>query len=197
MFGSPQKVTMLFPRTPHPPPTSTAFVKKNGEQGIVNINLDKSARDSEISNLRAQNLMLKGAIAALKEDASDMVKVNFERVWFANNRICFPASEHSRRLEMDPQQCEAIGQLRGEDADYHHGFNSGLLAAGRLFRDHIKVIQDDAPNVNCETLKGVATRLEQKLQENQEKFPNSVVDPYSGWPEVIPGYENVEEPRRS
>mmetsp|Transcript_17039 Transcript_17039/g.26592 ORF Transcript_17039/g.26592 Transcript_17039/m.26592 type:complete len:198 (-) Transcript_17039:206-799(-) len=195
MFESAQNSKMLSPRAPPTSPASTAFPKKNGEKGIAHIDHDNSVRESEIANLRAQNLLLRGAVAALKQDASDMVKVNFERVWFANNRICYPASEHSRRLEVDPQHRDAILCLRGGDSDYHHGFNSGLLAAGRLFRDNINVIQDDASIVCSDTLTEVATMLEQKLQENRGNFPNSVVDPHGGWSEVIPGYKTVEKPR--
>lgn len=138
--------------------------------------------EKELADVRAQNKLLLESMMALEQDASAIVKDNFERVWFAENRMRFPTSEHSKRLENDGNHAEAIAKLRSNEGDYHHGFNSGLLAAGRLFRENVKGFKEltfSGGKVN-----DVTRMLEKKMEENRAYFPNSTVHPH-GWEEVM------------
>jgi hypothetical protein len=49
--------------------------------------------------------------------------------WFADR---YPNHEASERI--DQEHKEEIEKLRSDDGDFYHGFNSGLLAAARMFQ---------------------------------------------------------------
>ena len=59
----------------------------------------------------------------------------------------YPNHEASKRIENAEEHKDAISDLRGQDADYHHGFNSGLLAASRLFKEHADISHLDLHEV--------------------------------------------------
>lgn len=50
----------------------------------------------------------------------------------------FPNHEACSRI--DSEHAGEIEKLRGEDGDFHHGFNSGLLAATRLFKEKADIL---------------------------------------------------------
>mmetsp|Transcript_31619 Transcript_31619/g.46047 ORF Transcript_31619/g.46047 Transcript_31619/m.46047 type:complete len:164 (-) Transcript_31619:246-737(-) len=154
-------------------PISAADIKEHDSTSEI---------EKELADVRAQNKLLLKAIMALEQDASTIAKDNFERVWFAENRIRFPTSEHSKRLESDENHAEAIAKLRGNDGDYHHGFHSGLLAASRLFRESMKGVRE--LNSSEDKMNDSTKALEKKLGEKRASFPNSTVHPH-GWSEVM------------
>ena len=51
----------------------------------------------------------------------------------------YPNHEASKRIETAEEHQKALSDLRGPDCDFHHGFNSGLLAASRMFKDHADI----------------------------------------------------------
>ncbi len=73
---------------------------------------------------------------------------------FMNNVECsitarYPAHEVSKWLDRSEEHSTDIDNLHGTDGDFHHGFNSGVLAASRMFKDHADVseVQSDSVSV--------------------------------------------------
>jgi hypothetical protein len=50
----------------------------------------------------------------------------------------YPNHEASKRI--DKEQKEEIEKLRSDDGDYHHGFNSGVLATVRMFKEKADIL---------------------------------------------------------
>ena len=50
----------------------------------------------------------------------------------------YPNHEASQRI--DEEYKEEIEKLRGDDGDFHHGFNSGVLAAVRMFKEKADIL---------------------------------------------------------
>lgn len=61
----------------------------------------------------------------------------------------YPAHEVSKWLDHSEEHSTDIDNLHGADGDFHHGFNSGVLAASRMFKDHADVseVQSDSVSV--------------------------------------------------
>jgi hypothetical protein len=50
----------------------------------------------------------------------------------------YPNHEASKRI--DQEQKEEIQKLRSNDGDFHNGFNSGVLAAVRMFKEKADIL---------------------------------------------------------
>jgi hypothetical protein len=50
----------------------------------------------------------------------------------------YPNHEASERI--DKEHKEDIEKLRGDDGDFYHGFNTGVLAAARMFNDKADIL---------------------------------------------------------
>jgi hypothetical protein len=50
----------------------------------------------------------------------------------------YPNHEASHRIDQEFKN--EIEQLRGQDGDFFHGYNSGVLAAARLFRKQADIL---------------------------------------------------------
>ena len=61
----------------------------------------------------------------------EKIKENFDVVWYAMNRYRLPNNISSRRIEDTPEYKKRLEELRGNDCDFYHGFNSGILATGK------------------------------------------------------------------
>ena len=70
----------------------------------------------------------------LQECSLDLIILLF----FSHYADRFPNHEACSRI--DSEHAEEIEKLRGEDGDFHHGFNSGLLAATRLFKEKADIL---------------------------------------------------------
>lgn len=144
--------------------------------------------------------MLTEALAAIKESASDEMMRRYDLVWFAKYRCKFlqdngagpifhsfpyfhctkigskdryPNHKESKRI--DQQHKAEIEKLRSEDGDFHHGFNTGLLAAARMFKDkadvaHINKFEELTPGLLAE-----ASKHRQRIQEARGSFPQTEV----------------------
>ncbi len=51
----------------------------------------------------------------------------------------YPSHQVSKWLDSSKEHSRDIDNLHSVDGDFHHGFNSGVLAASRLFKDHADV----------------------------------------------------------
>jgi hypothetical protein len=130
----------------------------------------KSIED-EVIYLRSQNKLLSNALKAVKNAASEKLCKSYELVWYARNRSkcisydycislssftnrsCFastaryPSHQVSKWLDSSKEHSRDIDNLHSADGDFHHGFNSGVLAASRLFKDHADVSHVDRDSV--------------------------------------------------
>ena len=51
----------------------------------------------------------------------------------------YPSHQVSKWLDSSKEHSVDIDNLHSVDGDFHHGFNSGVLAASRMFKDHADV----------------------------------------------------------
>lgn len=74
----------------------------------------------------------------------------------------FPTHPASKWLDHSEDHKDEIDKLHSIDGDFHHGFNSGVLAAARMFKDHVEVdmnsTQEAAP--------------EESVEESKKSFPD-------------------------
>jgi len=99
----------------------------------------KKRKEDELLVLRAQNKVLVNALKSIEDIAEKEIKKNFDLVWFARNRCRHPNHAASKRIEKSEELREYISKLRSQDGDFHHGLNSGILAAARMFKDHANI----------------------------------------------------------
>jgi hypothetical protein len=88
---------------------------------------------------------------------------------FINITDRYPNHKESKRI--DEEHKEEIEKLRSEDGDFHHGFNTGLLAAARMFREkadvvHINKFQELTPDLLAE-----ASKHKQRILQARGNFP--------------------------
>jgi hypothetical protein len=93
--------------------------------------------------------------------------------FFINVTDRYPNHKESKRI--DEEHKEEIEKLRSEDGDFHHGFNTGLLAAARMFREkadvlHINKFEELTPDLLAE-----ASKHKQKIQQARGNFPQTEV----------------------
>ena len=65
----------------------------------------------------------------------------------------YPNHEASQRIEQTEEYKQEIQKLRGDDGDYFHGFNSGVLAATRLFNEKADILHVNDFEVSCASFK--------------------------------------------
>ena len=56
----------------------------------------------------------------------------------------FPTHPASKWLDHSEKHKDEIDKLHSMDGDFHHGFNSGVLAAARMFKDHTEIDLESA-----------------------------------------------------
>lgn len=75
----------------------------------------------------------------------DSIPLTFEN--FTYFKAPFSNDENVIRLLSSPEHREAIGKLLGPEREYFHGFNSGLLAAARMYKEHARMPTPDKMEV--------------------------------------------------
>jgi len=121
----------------------------------------KSIED-EVIYLRSQNKLLKNALNAVKDTASEKLFKSYKLVWYARNhsewwrwgQYCimsvlmfinswtnhslhtarYPLHQVSKWLDSSKEHSHDIDNLHSTDGDFHHGFNSDVLAASCMFK---------------------------------------------------------------
>jgi hypothetical protein len=58
---------------------------------------------------------------------------------FTSRAPRFPTHPASKWLDHSKDHKDEINKLQGMDGDFYHGFNSGVLAAARMFKDHAEI----------------------------------------------------------
>lgn len=130
--------------------------------------------EDEVIALRARNKVLTEALKGVHESATKEFKKNFDLVWFARNRCefpylvrrCkrwynvsfslssgipdrFPNHVDSKRIQDSEEHREDLELLKTDDADYHHGFQAGVLAAARMFKEHSDILHINGEEVSA------------------------------------------------
>ncbi|KAK1737216.1 hypothetical protein QTG54_012083 [Skeletonema marinoi] len=138
----------------------------------------KSIED-EVIYLRSQNKLLNNALKAVKTTASEKLCKSYELVWYARNRTRYPSHQVSKWLDSSKEHSHDIDNLHSTDGDFHHGFNSGVLAASRLFKDHADVshVDKDSDDLFGSAHQAVMKHQE-KIEESKEAFPNASADTF-------------------
>jgi hypothetical protein len=130
----------------------------------------KKKREDELLVLQTKNKVLIDALKSIQNIADEQIKKNFDLVWFARNRSRFPNHAASKRIETSEEHHESISKLRSKDGDFHHGFNSGLLAAARMFKDHADIAH--VSNKEKDEIVDVVSSYAKKIEKSKQFFPN-------------------------
>ncbi|KAL7490998.1 hypothetical protein ACHAWT_000476 [Skeletonema menzelii] len=138
----------------------------------------KSIED-EVIYLRSQNKLLKNALNAVENTASEKLCKSYELVWYARNRTRYPSHQVSKWLDSSKEHSRDIDNLHSVDGDFHHGFNSGVLAASRMFKDHADVshVSNDPEEV-FDSAHQAVKKHQEKIEESKEAFPNASADTF-------------------
>ena len=133
-----------------------------------------SATKDDVQALRVRNQILTESLAAIKETASKELKKSFDLVWFAKYRYRYPNHEASQRI--DEEYKEEIEKLRGDDGDFHHGFNSGVLAAVRMFKEKADILHvNDFEELSAD-LMAEAVKHTKKIEAARKQYPHTEVE---------------------
>ena len=72
---------------------------------------------------------------------SSLVLASTNDLPFSSNDIDrFPNHDASKRIQESEEHREDLDLLKSNDADYHHGFQAGVLAAARMFKEHSDIL---------------------------------------------------------
>lgn len=82
--------------------------------------------------------------------------------------------EASERIEKEYK--DEIKNLRGIDGDYHHGFNTGLLAATRMFLEQADILHINDLDELGEQLTAEAEKHKARIEATKKQFPNTEVN---------------------
>lgn len=103
---------------------------------------------TELKVLREKNARLEGALSCLQKVASDNRKYYFKLVWIArgwaeDDRVNDPQIRADiRDMDREEQFAKDVENLSGDEGDWNHGFNSGMLAASRMFEGLANATED-------------------------------------------------------
>mmetsp|Transcript_25311 Transcript_25311/g.53467 ORF Transcript_25311/g.53467 Transcript_25311/m.53467 type:complete len:178 (+) Transcript_25311:68-601(+) len=137
----------------------------------------KSIED-EVMYLRSQNKILKNALNAVKDTATEKLSKSYELVWYARNRTRYPSHKASMWLDHSKEHSRDIENLHSPDGDFHHGFNSGVLAATRMFKAHADVVHLESDDDLIASPHEVATKHKQKIDKSKQCFPDASADTF-------------------
>jgi hypothetical protein len=145
---------------------------------VTSISPSHKTLEDEVIYLRSQNKLLKNALNAVKDTASEKLNKSYELVWYARNRTRYPSHEASKWLDHSKEHSGDIDNLHSADADYHHGFNSGVLAATRLFKEQADVEHLGSDDGSVGSAHEAETKLQEKIEKSKESFPNVSADSF-------------------
>jgi hypothetical protein len=152
--------------------------KSKGKTIAAKKKSNTTSPDHDISRLRAQNKVLIDALVQIRNCASEHMDKKYDLVWFALNRTRYPNHESSKKIERSVSHREELKKLKTNDCDFHHGFNCGVLATSRLFKqisDISSVIGEEVDPTNPEK---VVQMHQNKVQQMKRKFPDLSVQSF-------------------
>jgi hypothetical protein len=151
-----------------------------------------ASTDDELLALRVRNKILSEALESIQKSASEELKRRFDLVWFAKYRCKYYATNwetvsykltsfpslpsdrypnHPDSKRIDTEYKKDIEKLRGGDGDYFHGFNTGLLAAARLFKELADCLNVNNFDRMTSDLIEESSKHKEKLREAATSFP--------------------------
>lgn len=126
---------------------------------------------TEMDTLREENARLTSAVECLKRTAAADHEYYFNLVWVArgweeDDRANNPSMlAIMRNMGREEQFARDVGRLSGDDGDWVHGFNSGMLAASRMYEGLANATKD-RPCVH-----GSVFTMDQQRTLAQSEFP--------------------------
>lgn len=126
---------------------------------------------AEIHALRNENARLRGALQSVQKAVADDHQYYFHLVWIArglegDNRENNPqVLAEIREMGREDQFAMDLEDLSGDEADWAHGFNSGMLAASRMYHG----LSNSTEDIPC--IYGSVFTMEQQRALAINEFP--------------------------
>ncbi|KAL3770471.1 hypothetical protein ACHAW5_006650 [Stephanodiscus triporus] len=135
---------------------------------------EKSELVQEKHRLYTENITLRGgadeakiALVAVKNKAGEDEEKYFDLVWIARGR---GRGDHPSPLAA--KYPVEIAKIKGEHGDWEHGFNSGMLAASRMYMGlSVSTEEETHPDDSDEDGEFVEERLAARRRFALEEFP--------------------------
>ena len=134
--------------------------------------------------LRARVKILSDQLKQVRRVADEQIRLSFALVWFARNNDNFPDDEIIGHIRQSPEFAPSVQQLVGLQSDYWTGFNTGLLAASRMFKDvstppKVSEETEDKMQISSlweETVLGISSRQAEQIEASRRAFPDTTTN---------------------
>lgn len=148
---------------------------------VVNVSINDivAERDKALYALRVENEELRQALDAVKNTADEFDSKYFDLVWLSRRNIDEVLADpdhpsHEGVVRILQTRSRDVRQLY-EDGEWQNGFNNGMLAACRLFRQ-LGATEEDLPQyIEDENEDEPPPTIQEKLAEYRqsalEEFP--------------------------
>ncbi len=137
-----------------------------------------TSTEHDISKLRAENKVLTDALKQIQSCAHEHMNQKYDLVWFALNRNRYPNHESSRKIENSDSHHDELEKLKTNDCDFHHGFNCGVLATSRLFKQISDISHVINEEVHAENEEKAVQKHQDKVEKMKSNFPDLSVDSF-------------------
>ena len=151
-------------------------------RAVANVSVNNVAAERDA--LRSELEEVKKALEAVKSKAAKDSEKYLDLVWIARCNIDAVLSDpdHPSRpgvVEIMAKHRLELRKLQGQDGDWQHGFNSGLLAASRMYKGLSIAYEEDMVNFGPDELEfmydgnvpPVSERLAASRQNAVDDFP--------------------------
>jgi hypothetical protein len=148
---------------------------------VANVSVNDIAAERDA--LRSELVEMKKALEAVKSKAAEDTEKYFDLVWIARPDVDAVLADpdhpsHTGVVEIMAKQPLELQKLQGQDADWQHGFNSGLLAASRMYLGlstaYEEDMEEDPDELEFEydgNVPPVSERLAAYRQDAVDEFP--------------------------
>ena len=148
---------------------SKSFDKSENQ---LRISLDAVAIDrttQEDLALKVKSKLVVDILNSTRKICDENIKEKFDMVWYALNRCRLYNHPATKRIEETLEYNVAIKELQGKDGDFQHGFNSGILATARLYRDYVSYDFNESIHWKKEK---ILDEISKKIEQSNNSFPN-------------------------
>ena len=149
---------------------------------VANVSCGEVAAERDA--LRNELVEVKAALEAVKSKVAEDAEKYEELVWIARRDVdaVLADPEHPSRpgvVRVMAKYPLELQKLQGEHVDWHHGFNSGLLAASRMYMGiaiaYEEDLMEDRDELEIEydgNVPPVSERLAAEREDAVDEFPN-------------------------
>lgn len=149
--------------------------------------------EEENRMLRARVKLLSDQLKEVRHAADAQIRLSFALVWFARNNDSYPDDEVIRHIRTSPEFSSDIARILGGQSDYWTGFNTGLLAASRMFKEHAtppKMTEESEDKMEISSMwedvvLGLSSQQAQKIEASRRSFPDTTTN---GPPQLGPDF---------